>query len=167
MDKNKMILIIGTVLIVMALALSAVSLIKISTVLKKVSAVGTEGTAVTAEEAEKVPISETVNFDLTEPMIGTLPSTLDPARYANVSIEIGFRLKEGKKTEALRTLMTANEKVLRDRISKVLATKTLEEYQEPGFVDAFQLEILELVSKELDTELIVDVYFSNNLKSIK
>lgn len=167
MDKNKLILIAGTVLIVIALILSAVSVIMTSSVLKKISTSGIEETLEAEEEVKKVPISETVPFELTSAMIGTLPSTDEPGKVANVSIEIGFRIEDKKKTEDLLELMTANEGIIRDRISKLIATKTLEEYDAPGFTDQFQKEILDLVSTELETELIVEVYFKNNLKSMK
>lgn len=168
MDKNKLILIIGTVLIVIAVALSAVSVIMTSSVLKKVNAVTAGTEAVVEGDKVEVPISETENFELADPMIGTLPSTENPKTIANVSIEVGFRIeKDKKKTAPLIELMTANEGVIRDRISDLLETKTLEDYEKEGFKEQFQQEILELISKELDTELIVDVYFRNNLKSVR
>ncbi|MBC7958427.1 MAG: flagellar basal body-associated FliL family protein [Vallitaleaceae bacterium] len=165
MEKSKLLVIVGVVLITIALVLSAVSVIMMSSVLKKIGATTSETEAVAEGEAEVVPISETVPFDFTEPMIATLPSHENSNKVVNLSIEIGFRLKEGKKTEAMKEHLTENQNVLRDRISKILDTKTMEDYQAHEFKETFQKEILEMAKTELETDLIVEVYFGNTLES--
>ncbi len=169
MDKNKLILIIGAVLIVLALALSATSVIMTSNVLKKVSAVGLgtgEGTTDETTEVEKVPLAETLPFQLADSIIATLNSTEDPDKHMSVSMKIGFRIKDVKKTADLITLMTDNQGVITDRISKMLKKKTFEEYLTDGFIEQFQNDILVAISEEFDTELIVEVY-GVALESIK
>ncbi|PKM95718.1 MAG: hypothetical protein CVU84_02635 [Firmicutes bacterium HGW-Firmicutes-1] len=166
MDKGKIIFIVGAIFIVIALVLSSVSVIMMSSVVKKLNG-GTEEEVV-AEEGEKViPLSETTNFELKSPVIAILKSEISD-KSMNKSIEIGFRLdNENKKTEGVLELMGANEGIIRDRISKLIETKSVEDFEKPGFTQNLQKEILDLISTAFETDTIVEVYFKNNLGSSK
>lgn len=166
MEKSKLILIIGAVFIAIALVLSTVSVIMMSNVLKKVD----NKTAVSGEEQERktVPLSQTMSFQLEEPVLGVLHSKEGSGKTLSVSIEIGFLLdKSNKKTEGILEVMADKEGIIRDRISKILEKKYLEEFQSQGSTEALQNEILEAISYELETDTILEVYFISNLSSLR
>ncbi|PKM49850.1 MAG: hypothetical protein CVV02_13995 [Firmicutes bacterium HGW-Firmicutes-7] len=167
MDKGKLIFIIGAVFIVIALVLSTVSVIMMSSVLKKVNGTGQE--VVAAEDEPKIlPLSKTTNFELKAPVIAILKSEAASNKSMNKSIEIGFRLDiKNKKTESIIELMGINEGIIRDRISKLIETKSVEDFEGEGFTETLQKEILNLISAEFETDTIVEVYFKNNLGSSK
>lgn len=166
MDKGKIIFIVGAIFIVIALALSSVSVIMMSSVLKKVNG-STEEVAATEEEEKSLPLSKTTNFELTNPVIAILKSDISD-KAMNKSIEIGFRLdNDNKKTEDILVLMGANEGIIRDRINKLMETKSVEDFEAKGFTESLQKEILELIRTEFDTDAIVEVYFGDNLGSSK
>lgn len=162
MDKSKIILIVGAVFIVIALALSTVSVIMMSSVLKQVSG----DAEATQEEGEpqEIPLSMTSNYELSSPVVAVVRSETNSSKTMNKSIEIGFLLNnENKKTPEILELMTTKEGVIRDRISKLIETKSVEDFESNNFTEKLQKEILDLISKELDTDTIVEVYFINNL----
>lgn len=162
MDKSKIILIVGAVFIVIALALSTVSVIMLSSVLKQVKG---EADAATEEEGEMpvIPLSETSSYELSSPVVAVVKSDTE-AKTMNKSIEIGFLLNnENKKTPEVLELMANKEGVIRDRISKLIETKSVEDFESNNFTEKLQKEILDLISAELDTDTIVEVYFINNL----
>lgn len=163
MDKSKIILIVGAVFIVIALALSTVSVIMMSSVLKQVRG---DNEAATEEEGEEphIPLSATTNYELSSPVVAVVKSESNPSKTMNKSIEIGFLLNnENKKTPDILELMTTKEGVIRDRISKLIETKSVEDFESNHFTEKLQKEILDLISAELDTDTIVEVYFMNNL----
>ena len=161
--KSKLILIIGIVAIFFAIVISTISIVMMTKTLNNNSEKEEE------EEVEQaVPIEETVNFDLQNAIIGTLPSEEDPDKMMNISIEIGFKLDtNNKQTEDVLLLMEQNEWVIQDRIAKILEKKTLEMMQKPDSTENLQNEILAAISREFDTDAIIEVYFGKNLKSIK
>lgn len=164
-NKGNLILIVVAVLVVIALGLSAVSVVLTSSVLKKIDATASGNSD--SKDAQAIPIDQTVDFEFSDSLIATILST-GSNKVANLSIDIGFKLdKENKKTNDIITLLGNNEGYLRDKISKILATKSMEDLQQPGFREELQQEILTLVKQELDTDAIIQVYFKNFLTSIK
>ena len=166
MEKSKLILIIGAVFIAIALVLSTVSVVMMSSVLKKVDG---EKTVIGEEQEKKtVPLSQTMSFQLKEPVLGVLHSKEGSGKTLSVSIEIGFLLdKKNKKTEKVLEVMEDKEGIIRDRISKIIDKKYLEEFQSLGATEVLQSEILETISYELETDTIIEVYFISNLSSLR
>lgn len=165
-NKSNLILIIVAVLVVIALGLSAVSVVLTSSVLNKIDKVSSDNTS--DDDVKSIPITQTIDFEFSDSLIATLLPKTDSNKVANLSIDIGFKLdKENKKTNDIITLLGDNEGYLRDKISKILATKSSEDLQQPGFRENLQQEILTLVRNELDTDTIIQVYFKNFLTSIK
>lgn len=166
MDKSKLVIIVGTIFIVIALALSTASVIMMSSVLKKVNSNGAS-----AEEEEKkreVPLSKTTNFNLKDPVIGVIKSSKNPNKTMSISIEIGFNLdNSNKKTKDLLELMEEKEGIIRDRISKLIETKDIEYFDSSSATENLQQEILNIISREFETDAIIEVYFNNNLKSMR
>lgn len=157
--KNKIILMAGAILIVISIALSTVSVVIMSSALKKINAPATD-TIASIEGDVTLPISKTVSWQLTDPMIASIVSA-DPnsKNAANVSIKVIFKFeKENKEATAVLKLMQENEGLVRDRISKLLETKTYEDVREDGFTKILQQEILDLMNLEFDTDTILEVY---------
>lgn len=167
MNKSKLILIVGAVLIVISIVLSTVSVIMVSSALKKVGSV--EETKKTDEDKD-IPLSQIKEHNMEESIILTLDAGENSTKKLNVVLDIGFGFdSKNKKTSKAITLLTEKETIIRDRILKLLQTKTAEDFN-PNNVKAteqMQEEILKLVSNELETDAIVEVYFSNILRSIK
>lgn len=167
MNKSKLILIVGAVLIVISIVLSTVSVIMVSSALKKVGSV--EETKKTDEDKD-IPLSQIKEHNMEESIILTLDADENSTKKLNVVLDIGFGFdSKNKKTSKAITLLTEKETIIRDRILKLLQTKTAEDFN-PNNVKAteqMQEEILKLVSNELETDAIVEVYFSNILRSIK
>ncbi len=161
MDKSKLIMIVGAVFIVIALALSTVSVVMMSSLLKQVKgdkeAVEEEG------EVKTVPLSQSIYYDLENPIVAVIKSK-ESGVTMNKSIEIGFRLdSKNKKAEDIMVLLESSQSLIRDRIGKLIEKKTVEDFEKPNFTVTLQSEILNMVSKEMDTDAIVEVYFKNNL----
>lgn len=165
MDKSKIVIIVGTIFIIIALALSAASVVMMSSVLKKVN-----GNGVATENIEnkrEVPLSKTTNFNLSDPVIGVVKSK-NTNKTLSLSIEIGFNLdSRNKKTKEILELMEEKEGIIRDRISKLIETKDIEYFESDQSTESLQEEILQLISMEFDTDTIIEVYFNNNLKSMR
>lgn len=166
MDKNKLIIIIGAILISLSIVLSGVSVLMMSSALKKLD--GETEELEGEEETVSIPISQQVPFELENSIISTYSSkTTD--KVMNVSLKIGFGLdSENKAHTDVLTLLDVNKGMIRDRIAKLLANKSYEYMEQDGVEEILQKEILELVVIELDTDAIVEVYFPDGLlKSIR
>lgn len=163
--NNKLLPIISLALTAVSIIVAVFSLITVLNISKNISAPETEQTEA---EAGSVPLTDTTNFLLEDPVIAVLSSTEDAMTTMSVSITVGFRVDNTKKESAdVLTLMTDNSDILKDRITKLIKQKTVEDMEEPNSDAMLQAEILELANKELDTDMIVEVYFKDSLQSKK
>lgn len=168
MNKSKLILIVGAVLIVISIVLSTVSVIMVSSALKKISSA--EKVSGTEKEKDEIPISQIKTYKMTNNIILSLPPDENTKKRLNVVLEIsiGFDSKN-KSTSKKMTLLTEKEDIIRDSIIKLLQTKTSKDFDPSNAmgIEKIQEEILTSLNKELETDAIVKVYFSNILRSYK
>lgn len=166
MDKSKLAMIVGAALLVVLIGLSAANLIMMSSVMKDVKA--------SEEQKDKgdndsgfIPLSQTTSFTMTEPVVAVLKYDKEPDASLSVSITLGFRLdKKNEKSTSDLALLTENEGIISDRITKMLKAKSAEEFESEGFDERFQKEILQVVSDELlGTDSLVEVYFEKSISS--
>lgn len=165
MNKGKLMFIIGAVLIALSILLSTVSVVMVSNALKKIAA------SENPEEEQPVrdiPLSQITQYDLTESIIVSLNYEEGSNRRLNVVLDIGFGFdSKNKQSSKDIALLTEKEAIIRDRILKLLQTKSANDFMPNNImaIKKIQEEILILVSGELDSESIVEVYFSNVLRS--
>lgn len=170
--NNKILMIIGLVLIVVSIALSAISLVTLNNTLGKIQNAENVSTSVT-DDRMMVPISEQMKHEMGDAIIAVITNEVDGKIEGtlNISVTIGFSIytvndKDEKDEAAMAevdTMLTENEGYLRDRISKLIAAKDYEYLTQTGIEELLQEEILEMVSYELDTDAITQVYFPNGL----
>jgi flagellar basal body-associated protein FliL len=168
MNKSKLILIIGSVLIVISIVLSTVSVIMVSSALKKISS--TEQNANTNKEPDEIPITQITTYQMTKNITLTLMPDESTNKRLNVVLEIsvGFDSKNKDASKKIAVL-TEKEDIIRDSILKLLQTKTPKDFDPSNTesTEKIQQEILTSLSKQLDTDSIVKVYFSNILRSYR
>lgn len=171
MDKSKILIFVIAGLVVVSIVLSLISFLKISSIAKSLK----PAEEVTSEAADggSIPVTETINHKMAVSIIAILPFE-DQTEYKtlSVSVTVAFRILkgDGKKSEEkateLDTLITDNEGIIGDRVSKLLKTKVAEDlYGEYADEAKLQTEIKDLVNEFLATDLIVDVYFDPLLAS--
>lgn len=165
--NNKIVMIIGIVLIVVSIALSGVSVFMLSNVMGQIN----NDDAMSAEiEDEKpmVPISEQSIYEMEDSIIAIIQHEVDGEVKGtlNVSVRIGFGCyaedAEDEVTE-LVTLIGEREGYLRDRIAKLLSAKDYSFMTQGGIEDVLQQEILEMVQYELQSEYVIQVYFPDGM----
>lgn len=160
MDKSKLILIVGAVLVVVSLGVSIFSVLTMSSAIKKIGT-ASEATA-TVETAGEVPISDISEFNLEENMIFQFPSTEDPTKTFTVVLEVGLGVNnKSKEFTVLEEELATKQNILRDRLFKFMGTKSKEDFSTSEGVANLQTEALELVRGLFETEDIVEVYFKN------
>lgn len=160
MDKSKLILIIGAVLVVVSLGVSIFSVLTMSSAIKKIGT--TTEAAVTHEGEAEVPISDISEFNLEENMIFQFPSTEDPTKTFTVVLEVGLGVNnKSKEFVVLEEELLTKQNILRDRLFKFMGAKSKEDFTTPEGVAKLQTEALELVRVLFESEDIVEVYFKN------
>jgi flagellar basal body-associated protein FliL len=167
MEKNKLVLIIGGILILISIGLSATSVFMTKTALSYL-----DGTAEVTDESTgedtTVPISQQIHYEFEDSLVQIYISE-DGEKTMSVSLSIGVALDgdNDASTDELETI-TNNEGILKDRISKLLSNKTFEYMSQDGVEDKLQDEILIALIEALDSESVVEVYFPDGLlKSVR
>jgi flagellar basal body-associated protein FliL len=165
--NNKMVMIVGVVLIVVSITLSAVSVIMVNKVLGQINNDESMSAAI-EDERVMVPIAKQTVYEMADSIIAIFTNEVDGELKGtlNVSVKIGFGIYAEDDEEgvlAVATLIQEKEGYLRDRISKLLSAKTYEYMSQEGIEELLQEEILLMVSYELETEYILQVYFPDGL----
>lgn len=170
--NNKILMIVGLVLIVVSIGLSAVSLIMLNSTLGKIEANDPVEAGFVGDRI-MVPIADQTKHEMSDSIIAVIQNKVDGEVEGtlNISLNVGFGIyAENDKGEADAEVMadidlklTENAGYLRDRITKLLAAKDYEYLTQIGIEELLQEEILEMVAYELDTEAIVQVYFPNGI----
>ena len=164
--NSKLLTIISLALTGISIIVAILSLIMVMNISKSISAPAAQEE--TAGEDGHIPLSETSNFLLEDAIVAVLPSETDPNTTMSVSITVGFRLDNNKEESVdVLALMETNSDIIKDRITKLIKTKSAEFMEEQGSDIKLQTEILELMKLELETDTIVEVYFKDSLQSKK
>lgn len=160
MDKSKLILIVGAVLVVVSLGVSVFAVLTMSSAIKKIGT--TTEAAATDETAGEVPISDISEFNLEENMIFQFHPAEDPEKTFTVVLEVGLGVNnKSKDYVVLGEELTTKQNILRDRLFKFMGTKKKEDFTTSEGVANLQTEALDLVRTLFETEDIVEVYFKN------
>jgi len=165
--NNKIVMIVGVVLIVISIALSAVSVIMVNKVLGQINT-DESMSAEIVDERVMVPIAKQTVYEMPESIIAIFPHEVDGELKGtlNVSVKVGFGIyaeDDEKGVADLVTLIGEKEGYLRDRISKLLAAKSYDYMTQDGIQELLQEEILQMVNFELETDYIIQVYFPDGL----
>ncbi len=160
---------------ILNVAFSAIAMIVSVVVL--VMVLGIKSSIVTPEmaaEAEAVaegniPLGELEEFNMEDNFILTMDSATDPTKKVSIVFQLGFALhttNEGY--EAAKTTLTAQGKIIRDRIHKVLVTKDSTYFNKDMVKqDELKAELLALVNELVGNDAIKEVYFINPIYSEK
>jgi len=98
----------------------------------------------------------------------TMDSATDPEKKVGVVFQLGFAIHiNNEGYEAAKTTLTAQGKIIRDRIQKVLVSKDSTFYKETAKQDELKAELLALVNELIGNDAIKEVYFINPIYSEK
>lgn len=158
--NGNLILIVGVALIVISLALSAVSLMTIMSINKKLEMTATEEEA--GMDPTEISLLEIDTFAFTEDFILVYPNENGKSDNVVVQISVGIHNKADDATDVLATL-GEKEKILRDGVEELLMNKKFIDFATPEGKAAIKDEILLYLQQKLGTETIIDVYFNNFL----
>lgn len=163
--SNNLILIVGVALIVISLALSAVSLITIMQINSKINT--PEGEEEAGVDTALIPLTEITSFDFADEFIFIFNDVEnDLTHNIVVSITIGMHNKADDFTD-VQTTLTNSEKILRSGIEGMINGKTHEVFATPQSMELLEEEIRAYLNERLLTETVIDVYFHNKLTSTK
>lgn len=165
---NKLLVIIVAVLVVVSIGLSAISLITIMS-LRNQMVVTTEELVEPGEGViEQLPLSQIDIFNFSDNFIFTFTIEGEAKRVDNVvcSIAVGLDNKS-KKFDDILVQFTDKEKIIRAELEKVIKAKTASDFTDPVKLSELETEVIVFLRTMLDTEVVVDVYFTNVLTSSK
>ncbi len=161
-SNGNLILIIGVALIVISLALSAVSLITIMGISKQLTAPEEDEMVMDSGEISLLEIN---TFKFSESFIFIFESE---TMTNNVVVDISIGVHNtAEDAEAVSGLLTGSESIIRDGVERLVKQKSFSDFETAESMDAVKAEILTYLQERLVTESIIDVYFNNLLTTSK
>lgn len=162
--SNNLIMIIGVALIVISLALSAVSLLTIMNINNKLEA---PEETVAEGEAAVVPLNEITTFGFTDDFIFIFEDVEnDVTNNVVVGISVGLH-NTAEDFADVQTTISGSESILRSGIGAIMARKSYDDFKSSEGMDGLTSEIKGYLQEILVTETVVDVYFHDMLTSTK
>lgn len=156
--NGNLILIIGVALIVISLALSAVSLITIMGISAKLNA--PEEVDPENMDPSMISVLEIDTFAFTEGF--TLIYEDADGKSANVVFDMGIGIHNvAEDVEDVKTTLADKQTIIRDGVETLLSNKQYTDFKSEEGKAAVKAEILAYLKTTLGTESIIDVYFNN------
>lgn len=158
--NSNLIIIIGVALIVISLALSAVSLMTIMSINSKL-----EATAEAEEEALDpgvISVLEIDTFSFTEDFIFIFENEDGSSNNVVVNISVGIH-NVADDAETVAATLAGKETILRDGVEGLVMRKTYQDFKSPEGISALKAEILSYLKAQLGTETLIEIYFNNLL----
>lgn len=153
--KNKVMVIFGAIILLVLIAQTALI---VSMYMGSKASPETEVATEEVEEKEEKEEEEiiTEKFPLDSFMVN-LKSKGSADHYLRATITLKYEVKED---EELAVTLEADKVEIQDKIIQLIRTKTLEEVRNVDSTEILRAEIVELVNELLDSESILEVYFS-------
>ncbi len=176
-NSGNMMMIIVVALVVVSMAISAVSLITVMNINKSIANLGETATEDgEAMDSSQLSVMDIETFDFSENFIFIFDDAEDPDLTHNIVVEISVGVynpveptKEQKEipemaASALTTLAT-KETIIRSGLESMMKSKSFEDFQTVESIDMVKADILKYLQERLVNETIIDVYFNNMLTS--
>lgn len=163
MKKNLMSILILALLVV-NIVLTAIMMFSMMGAMKSTTAlVGKIATVMDLElntggEANEIPMSDMVPYDLSDSMTIMLKSDDGEQHYVQLAVTLQMDKKNKDYKKYSETLAT-NQKVIQGYINEVISSHTLEEFKND--TDGIRNEVLARLQKEYDSDFIYKVVFSD------
>lgn len=165
-DNGKLIMIIGVALIVISLALSAVSLITIMSMNSKLAA-PEEALEEELAETGEISVMEIETFAFTESFIFIFNDE-EAGKVNNVVVDISVGVHNtADDYDLVMENLSSKESILLDGLEDLVKVKTYSDFKTPDSMEVVKNEILLYLQKKLETEAIIDVYFNGLLTTTK
>ena len=157
MDKNKimMISILGLLIVLI------VGVALIGVLILRMPSSDSNNQVNTAQEIDQLSQDEIQTISLSSPITTNLLTDTDGVSHdIKVGLSIGVDMTDGKNSEELILLLSTKEAVIRDIVISILRNTTYKEANRPDGQDVLEEEIKLALQKEFQTDLIVEVNFS-------
>ena len=161
MDKNKIFMIVIIALLVVLIGFMAwFMLFGMPQILNAQNNGGGEPQVVyeTPEPPKKLSAQDITTFNLASNITSNLLPSADGKKHIIV-LTMGLGIdKTAADQDAMLSLLTANEIIVRDAVSEILASRTMEDLQGAEGKAALSQDILARIQEEFDTNTIVSAY---------
>lgn len=116
------------------------------------------------QEKEVVPISQLEEFNMEENFIFSFEDPENTKKKTSVVFKVGFAIdSKNKGAKDAKSILTDQGQIVKDRISGLLATKSLEDFSDVNQRELVKDELLELVNGLIGNDSVYEVYFINLL----
>lgn len=163
--NTNLIMIIGVVLIVISLALSVVSLLTIMGINQKIE--NPEGVDEAEVDTSIIPLSEITTFEFEDQFILSYDD-LDTDGTNTVLFDLSVGMHNTEKDFAdIQTTISSSENILRSDVGAKLKRNKYEDFKSAEGMDMLREELKLYFQERLESETVIDVYFSDMLYSEK